>query len=148
MSGLVVSVDDGEKTAVVQPNALSDDDGSGETFVCNLQSISENNDGFIIYPKENTAVMIAEIDGPGEYAIIKTSSIDKVVITIGNQVFTMDGTKFGLVNGGESMKKILDDLLDGINAITVPTNAGPSLEPINAPTFTAIKTRVDNFLSA
>lgn len=48
--------------------------------------------------------------------------------------------------GAETLKKIIDDLIDEINKIIVPTNVGPSGTPINAPAFTAIKTRVATLL--
>jgi len=48
--------------------------------------------------------------------------------------------------GSESLKKILDDLLNAINQLTVNTNVGPSSVPINLTAFQSIKARVDQFL--
>jgi len=51
-----------------------------------------------------------------------------------------------LKRGAETLRKIIDDLIDEINRIIVPTNVGPSGTPINAAAFIAIKTRVSNLL--
>lgn len=40
---------------------------------------------------------------------------------------------------GETLKVVLDKIIDEINLITVPTGTGPSGTPINAAAFTAIK---------
>jgi hypothetical protein len=49
---------------------------------------------------------------------------------------------------GETLKGFLDQILDGIAALTVTVGApGPSSTPINAATFTAIKTQLPTSLS-
>lgn len=48
---------------------------------------------------------------------------------------------------GETLKGLLEELIDGINAMTVPTPVGPSGTPINSATFTSIKTRLETILS-
>lgn len=64
----------------------------------------------------------------------------------------IDNTRVELKNGvliqrgSETLKAIISDLIDQINLIVVPTNVGPSGNPINATAFTAIKTRVANLL--
>lgn len=47
--------------------------------------------------------------------------------------------------GGESLKTILMDLLTELISETHPTPVGPTSPPTNAPAYTAIKTRVENF---
>ena len=66
-------------------------------------------------------------------------SVDKTNLTI-----TKDGVK--LVNDSSGLKKTLQDLIDAINALTVPTGTGPSGLPINATTFTNIKKDLDKYL--
>lgn len=46
----------------------------------------------------------------------------------------------------ETLKKIMDDLLNAIMLLTVNTNVGPSSVPVNVTDFVNIKTRVDQFL--
>lgn len=48
---------------------------------------------------------------------------------------------------GDTLKGLLDELIDAINALTVPTGMGPSGTPINAAQFQGIKARWRNFLS-
>jgi len=48
---------------------------------------------------------------------------------------------------GDSLNKTLGEILDGINALTVPTAFGPSGTPINTATFIGIKKKLDTILS-
>jgi len=48
---------------------------------------------------------------------------------------------------GNKLKGLLEELIDAINAMTVPTGVGPSGTPINAVSFTAVKTKLNTALS-
>jgi len=48
---------------------------------------------------------------------------------------------------GETVKQFLSDFLDGILALTVGTGTGPSSTPINASTFTTLKSNLTTLLS-
>ena len=48
---------------------------------------------------------------------------------------------------GESLKGLLEELINAINAITVPTPVGPSGPPKNAPQFSGISAKLNNILS-
>lgn len=48
---------------------------------------------------------------------------------------------------GDTLKGILDELLDAILQLTVATGVGPSLIPINSPTFVSIKAKLQTILS-
>lgn len=48
---------------------------------------------------------------------------------------------------GDTLKGLLDELFDAINALTVNTVGGPSTPPLNAAQFAAIKARLQTFLS-
>ena len=48
---------------------------------------------------------------------------------------------------GDKLKAKLDEILDGISALTVPTAMGPSGVPVNVATFTTIKASLDSILS-
>lgn len=146
LSAIVVSVDESAFTMEVRPSLYEDADV--ETITVTLNAISNNGNGYILYPSINSHVVIGSVDGPGEYTLIRASDITKAVVKIGDQVLTMDGNKYGFVKGSESMKKLLDDLIIAIKAITVTTSTGPSGIPINATDFNNIKTRVDNFLNS
>lgn len=84
--------------------------------------------GFILYPAIGSAVLVSKIEGQDNYYLEMVSEIETVRIE--NKT-------------GESIKKLLDDLIDAITQITVPTGVGPSGTPINALNFTEIKTRIN-----
>ena len=48
---------------------------------------------------------------------------------------------------GDTLKKILEELIDAINSLTVSTPHGPSGTPLNAATFSSIKGKLDTILS-
>jgi hypothetical protein len=48
---------------------------------------------------------------------------------------------------GDVLKSKLESLIDAINVLTVPTAFGPSGTPINAATFTSIKSGLSDILS-
>ena len=73
---------------------------------------------------------------------IQIKADDSSKITFGE-----DGDKTEPLIKGETMKSKLEDILDAINQITVPTAFGPSGTPINAPVFTQIKTGLKDILS-
>ena len=78
-------------------------------------------------------------------ATLAISGGELVKIQIDNsEINIQDGIL--IKRGAETLKKIIDDLIDEVNRIIVPTNVGPSGTPINAAAFTAIKTRVANLL--
>ncbi len=145
MSAVVISVNESDLTMEARTSSFEDTDA--ETVTVSLNAVSENNNGCILYPEVGSNVIIASVDGPGEYILVRASNITKASITIDSQVFTMDGTKYGLVNGSESLGKIMDDLLQAILNLTVSTSTGPSGTPINSSTISNIKSRLDNFLT-
>ena len=49
---------------------------------------------------------------------------------------------------GDTLKGILEELINAINALTVPTPVGPSGPPINAPQFSGISAKLQTMLSA
>lgn len=48
---------------------------------------------------------------------------------------------------GNQLKDLLNEVLDKITALTVPTAVGPSGPPVNVADFVAIKSKLNNFLS-
>src|SRR5437867_2486552 len=64
-----------------------------------LNSTSGNANGVIIVPRDNSNVVIGTIDGPGEWAVLKAGTIDKVIVKIGNVSCMADNTKVTVQNG-------------------------------------------------
>lgn len=96
-----------------------------------------------IVPKEGSQVLAAIIEGKTtEAVIIACETPEKVLWKIGTAVYEFDADGHLIKRGNETLKKILDDLFEGILALTVTTSSGPSGTPINAATFQAIKNRL------
>ena len=142
ISGTVVSIDESNYT--IQVLATNEDNAIEGVM---LSAVVNNDNGYILYPAVNSDVIIACVDGPGEYMLIKASVITKAVIKINDQVFTLDGTKYGLVKGSESLGKIMSDLMDKMLAMTFTNGAGTTGSTNNNTDLTQIKNRITNFLT-
>jgi hypothetical protein len=143
LSGVVVGINETDATISVLVTGHED-----PVEEVKLNAVSNNNNGWIIYPDINSDVIIGCIDGPGEYTLLRASNITKAIITIGNQVFTMDGNKYGLVTGAESLGKIMSDLMDKMLAMTFTNGAGTTSPANNSTDLSNIKTRLNNFLTS
>jgi hypothetical protein len=93
MSGKVVagSVDENEGTCKV---VLSVNDTDCPTEDILISAVVQNANGFILYPRDESNVWVAEVDVPGKYGIIKCSNIYKAVVMMnaesgGDKVITM-----------------------------------------------------------
>ena len=126
-----------------------------------LSSVTNNANGVMLIPKDESHVVIASIDGPGEWTIIKAGDLEKMTVNIGATKFTvtdgaveaedgngarmvMSNGKFSLKNGSADFKTTIDNLLQHILALTVPTGTGPSGTPVNTPDFITDKVDFDN----
>lgn len=121
----VLSIDKAKSLCVVrvlQNEALVLEDVS-------LRAVDDEQvNGFILYPVVGSAVLVSKIEGQNNYYLEMVSEVEKVRIES---------------KSGESIKAILEDLLDAITQLTVTTGVGPSGTPINALDFTNIKTRIN-----
>ena len=129
-----------------------------------LNVCSSEQNGLILIPEDGSNVVIGSIDGPGEWTILKTSRVAKVLFKAGDVSYVIDDSKISLKNGevildmgssvfkintaSESLYSILSDLINGILALTVGTPSGPSTIPANAGTFSALLSRLNNLLSS
>jgi hypothetical protein len=161
MSGKVLpgSTDTSAYTISVQPS-----DGSAPIEGVMLNNVTENGKGLILFPKDDSDVVVGSIDGPGEWTLLKASEIRKAIITIENVVYEMNDTAVTIQNGSthfnintsvfkmntasESLYQLLNDLITGITLLTVGTGTGPSTVPANVATFNTLLTRLNNLLSA
>ena len=162
MMGKVVegSVDETAYTCTI---AFSIDDADAEPMPgVMLNGLQANGNGLILFPRDSAVVWVAEIDGNGNYGIIKCSDIYKATVIIGNnQVYIDDNEiklvqgnasvkianeKFSILNGTVSMATIMQNILSHVMALTVPTPAGTSGIPINLPDFNSDLTDINNLL--
>jgi len=160
LSGTVVagSVNIGANTISVQTN-YNDIPIEGVL----LNAIGDSATGMVLVPKEDSAVIIGSIDGPGQWTLINASELEQAVIKIGEVTFTMKETGIKMAHGNtifdigelikintesESLFAILNDLITAISLLTVTTSTGPSSVPVNVASFTALLSRLSNLLSA
>jgi hypothetical protein len=129
-----------------------------------LGSITGTDGGLITLPADGSHVVIGSIDGPGEWTLLKASTVTAVTIKTGGMVLQIDSSGIVLQNGatvlqagaaqfkmnspGESMYQLLHDLVSYIVALTVPTPSGVSGLPVNIADFTALLPRIATLLTA
>jgi len=139
LHGEVTAVDEGEYTCTVKlANGL-------ELKEVQLKALKESSDAVVIIPKTGSDVTLLQLGR--DHLVISVDEVEKVKGTIETTEFVIDADGYQIKRGGEDLKKILEDLIDTINQLTVPTSAGPSGVPINAAAFTAIKNRIPNLLT-
>ena len=161
VSGTVAagSLDEGAYTISVLP---SDDSAPIEHVM--LTTVTENDNGVVLFPKDESNVIIGCVDGPGEWVLLRAGELKKVIVNIGNVRYEMDDSQINIQNGSsvfnvgtavfkmntgsESLFQLLNDLITGLTLLTVTTPSGPSGTPINIATFSALLSRLNNLLSA
>lgn len=122
----VKSVDINARTCVVSPV-----DGSADIRNCLLQGAYGGKRGFVLVPRKDSRVIVTFLSSHQAY-IALTSDIEQIQLT---------GT-------GESLNKLLIDLIAAIEQLTLSTPAGPSGTPL-PPTMQALsnlKQRINNFI--
>jgi phage baseplate assembly protein V len=104
------------------------------------------------------AIYAAEVDTPGadpgqhfttfadggrvEY----DENTGRLTVNKGSVNVLVDGAKITISKGGESLGGILSDLIDQLAIETHTAPSGPTTPPLNAAAYTAIKTRLTQFL--
>lgn len=161
ISGIVVpgSTDESEYTVSVRPA-----DGSDPIEGVMLNSTTENGNGMILFPADDSHVIIGCVDGPGEWILLRAGELTKAVVTIGNVKCELDGSHLNVQNAevvfnisdsvfkmstaSESLFQLLKDCFTYIAALTVPTPSGTSSVPVNVADFNNLVTRLDNLLTS
>lgn len=161
ISGTMVpgSLNSAEYTISVQPN-----DDSRPIEGVTLNTVTNNINGIILYPADGSDVIIASIDGPGEWSLLKASELRKIRLTIGNVIISASDAEVSIVNSNvafnvrndvfrmntasESLYALLKDCFTYITALTVPTPSGTSSTPVNIADFNNLITRLDNLLTS
>ena len=124
---------------------------------CRLNAVvSDYKNNVLIIPKEGASVAFVPIEGKlTDVLVIAYSEIDSVQIKAGESEIEIDesaikinaGTgTISMCNNSQNLLDLFSELLDAINAITVPTPAGASSTPANAAQFIAIKTKLSQLL--
>lgn len=126
----VISVDEGELTCDVEPL-----DGDAEVLGVRLGSSVDS--GFYCVPEEDSIVLVSFISKEAAF-VSAFGKVEKVVFTASD--------KLVIKSEKESLKDLLEETLDAIQQITVPTGTGPSGTPVNATVFSQLSQRVSNLL--
>jgi len=127
-----------------------------------LSAVSDDANGIICYPKDNSDVVIGCINGAGQWAILLCSEFDQYKISVADVKLLISDAGIQLtksmtsvnitdlvkiVTSSESLHAILTDLVNAIALLTVGTPSGPSTVPANVSSFTALLPRINNLLS-
>jgi len=107
----------------------------GHQILMDEQSGSE-----FIRIKHNNGETQIELDSEGSIFIVNKSGQK---VNIGDGADTANEPAIL----GETLKGLLEQLIDAITALTVPTGVGPSGTPINAAQFAAVKSQLQTALS-
>lgn len=110
-----------------------------------LNASTENNEGIIVTPKVGSYVIISSIDGI-LYYVSMFSAIDKVDFFCTGDVYSEIDGKYSIQNKQQSLKSLINELIDAISAITVTTSVGPSGIPINKPQLDVIKEKFNQLI--
>lgn len=140
LTGKVLAVED--DVCDVAPS-----DGGPELYKVRLRPLLDGKEvGVLITPTIGSDVLVGHLDSQ-EACVVAYSQVDRVRVKIATTDFEIDKDGFGITRGGESLKKLLNDLIQAISTITVPTAVGPSGPPINVSILQSIKARISTLLS-
>lgn len=132
MSGIVKEVNEEEGTCGVD---LSVDDEDTTTSGIMINAVTNNNNGVLLIPAQNSHVWVAEIDGPGKWGIIKCSNVEKVIIKISGTAEMEVTSEHIKMNGGSN---------DGLVKVNYLFSRLQTLEQ----DITTLKSKLANILSA
>ena len=156
-------VDDGGSTNFKQkPNSFGDypSELKGDQILINSGRviISSKESEMIFYSKGNYgfisdgAISIDNKEGAfmsfGDDTFITTNNNDFNITSGTGEIHLGNSSNEEKMAKGETLVDILGELIDAINQMTHPTPAGPSGPPVNAATFTSIKSRLKTILSS
>ena len=132
---------------------------SNELFVCQFTEIEKmyftDNDWEMVIDTEKLDAKKGEnitVHIDAEKLEVTNSDVkvlheaDALAVTAGSTTVKASTAGVPITRGGSGLKKTLEQLLDGICALTVPTAVGPSGVPINLATFQQIKADIPNYM--
>lgn len=141
IEGKVSKVNEGEKMIDVELEE------GVEMFDIKLRSVSDGaKDGLVVIPKQGSVVVFAKVRGEEDYILISASELDKVIVEIGTSKMTITESGYEITRGSESLKKIMNDLLQANIDATYTNGAGSTLQANNLAVFQQVKQRLTNLL--
>jgi hypothetical protein len=139
----VTSIDE-----VAQTCDVEDVVGEHEIFDVRLRA-SVGSKGLLIIPEKGSQVLIGSIgQSDTEYCVLSVTKVKKLSVEIDSVTYEIDNQGFLIKKGGEDLKKLLSDLIQQIQLLTVTcaAPATPSSVPLNSVAFTLIKNRLNTLL--
>jgi hypothetical protein len=144
----VKSVDETKATCT-----LIDEDDQ-EFLNVRLRPVLTGKKSFILVPKVNSQVLAVRVEDDDDWMVIAADEIEKIGYYIGSTIFEIDSLGFLLQKENETLKKILVDLVGAVKAMsftvsttgTATAQTGATTALNNMPQFTAIETRINQFL--
>lgn len=119
-------------------------DGTAELFDVSFQADSQGG-GLCFYPAVNSNVLVVFIN-KHHACICNVSELDLMKLVIDQVEFSVDKDGFLLKKKDETLKKLMTELLDAIQAMVFTTSQGPTTLLQNASTFKTIQTRFNILL--
>lgn len=132
---------------------------SNELFVCQFTEIDKviftDNDLKLAIDTDNIDIWKGEkitVHVDAEKLEVKNDQVkalheaDKMTVTAGTTTIKASTAGITITRDSSGLKKTLEQMLDGICALTVPTAVGPSGVPINMATFQQIKADLPNYM--
>lgn len=119
-----------------------------EYFEIRLQPQLLNGSQTFTIPKVDSWILVGSIRGKAEYICLMVTEIDYIHMIVDGCRFIIRDSGFVIKKGSESLAGLIGELIDATVALTVTcaSPGSPSSPPINAATFTALKTRFNDLL--
>jgi predicted nucleic acid-binding Zn-ribbon protein len=127
------------------------DEDEQEILNVRLRPVLSDKKSFILVPKVGSYVLAVRVEDDDDWMIIAADEVTKVGYYIENTIIEIDAAGFLFQKENETLKKIMVDLITAIKAmsflVTTPdTLTGSTTTLNNVPQFTAIETRINQFL--
>ncbi len=92
-----------------------------------LQStINDNQKGCNYYPKIDSVVLVEKLGDKGEMFVLMLSEVEEVNLSIGETLFKQDLNGFEIKKGDDSLKEILQLVIDAVTPIVVVIGNNPN----------------------
>lgn len=109
--------------------------------------IDEGNNRFYLIPKQGSSVLVSQIEGdPHRRFVVGYSDIDSLKVAIEKTQLQVNAEGFLVKRDGETLGKLIDDLITAIQAMKFTTNQGPTINLVNTADFNRLSNRFKTLL--
>ena len=142
---IVLAVDEEKATVDVLPVG-----SDAELFDVRLKAaVDDQTDGLVIFPEVGSSVLVSLIGNDDNEAYVSSfSKVTGLKLKINGVKFEVNAEGMVLVKENESLRKLMTDLMNTIQALVWQTNMGPTigLIPFSVNALEQLKTRTENLL--